>query len=325
MSVEKTPIIVQEIDELPLRNVFAREDAQFTPWLAEKDNLERLGRALGFDLEVVATEASTGRFRTDILARRTQDGATVVIENQFGRSDHDHFGKSITYLSAHDASVVVWLAESFADEHRASLTWLNDHTDEGFEFWAVIPRLFKIGDSPPGLRFEVTIAPNVLVKEARKTERKMDEAVSATREAFWKVFMELVGQDPVLSQCGTRYGGRLGFIWLFQEGGGDPDAGEPHVVVFVSVSPPSLGYGTYCKEGAEAANEAVTDAAFQAALKRIAECGVSAGEVRGGYARLLGDLTTEDSMRALAAQGVERARVCMEVLSEALGAENGVV
>ena len=63
-------------------NNFKREDHVFTPWLARPQNLARLGRALEMELEVVATEVSTGSFRTDILARRTTDGAVVVIENQ---------------------------------------------------------------------------------------------------------------------------------------------------------------------------------------------------------------------------------------------------
>ena len=75
-------LVVHEITELPLRDVFKREDHVFTPWLAQPQNLARLGRALEMELEVVATEVSTGSFRTDILARRTTDGAVVVIENQ---------------------------------------------------------------------------------------------------------------------------------------------------------------------------------------------------------------------------------------------------
>ena len=59
--------------------------------------------------------------------------------------------------------------------------------------------------------------------------------------------------------------------------------------------------------------------------KSRAKCNIRVPRAPRASRSLLGDLTTEDSMRALAAQGVERARVCMEVLSEALGAENGVV
>ncbi len=200
----KPTVSVHEIEDLPLRSLFAREDRDFTPWLAETANLAHLSRTLGFEMDLTATEASTGSFRTDVLATRSQDGIAVIIENQFGRSDHDHFGKSLTYLAAHQASVVVWIAESFADEHRASLTWLNEHTEDEFEFWAVIPRVLKIGDSPPGLRFEVAIAPNRLVREVRRIDRRVDESVAQTRKGFWEIFMPLVKSDPVLSRCGVR-------------------------------------------------------------------------------------------------------------------------
>ena len=262
--MSNTPTVsVHEIEDLPLRSLFAREDREFTPWLAEPANLARLSRTLGFEMELTATEASTGSFRTDVLATRSQDGVAVVIENQFGRSDHDHFGKSLTYLAAHQASVVVWIAESFADEHRASLTWLNEHTEDEFEFWAVIPRVLKIGDSPPGLRFEVAIAPNRLVREVRKIDRRVDESVARTRKGFWEMFMPLVKSDPVLSKCGVRYGGRLGFLWLFPEDMGDIADADPHVLVFMSLPAPSrLGCGIYCRADADAKAEARMEAAF---------------------------------------------------------------
>jgi hypothetical protein len=115
--------------------------------------LARLSRALAMDLELVGAEVSTGGFRTDIVARDRSSGEVVVIENQFGRSDHDHFGKALTYLAAHDAKSVVRIAGAFADEHRAAPAWLNDHTDEEAGFFAVVPKLMRIAGSPPGLRF----------------------------------------------------------------------------------------------------------------------------------------------------------------------------
>jgi hypothetical protein len=108
--------LVHEIEEVDLRSVFPREDRTFTPWLSHPDNLARLARALGLEIEFEAAEVGSGVFRADILARSLMDGSLVVIENQFGRSDHDHFGKAMTYLAAHGARTVVWLAETFADE-----------------------------------------------------------------------------------------------------------------------------------------------------------------------------------------------------------------
>ena len=77
-------ILVYEIEELDLRTVFPREDYAFTPWLSQPENLARLARALGLEIELEATEANTGVFRTDILGRNLTDGTTLVIENQFG-------------------------------------------------------------------------------------------------------------------------------------------------------------------------------------------------------------------------------------------------
>jgi hypothetical protein len=193
-------ILVHEIEEIDLRTVFPREDHAFTPWLSQPENLARLGRALGLDIELKATEVGTGIFRTDILGTNLADGSTIVIENQFGRSDHDHLGKALTYLAANqDTKIVIWLAEAFADEHRAALTWLNDNTLEDIAFYGIAPKLMRIAGSPPGLRFDVIIAPNSFVKSKKQEARKIDEAVGGVREAFWSAFDEALAGERSLA------------------------------------------------------------------------------------------------------------------------------
>ena len=73
-----------------------------------------------------------GSFSADILCRRLDGGSDeeswVVIENQYGRTNHDHLGKLLTYAAGLKARTVVWIAEEFRDEHRAALDLLNAST-----------------------------------------------------------------------------------------------------------------------------------------------------------------------------------------------------
>jgi hypothetical protein len=88
-----------KLEAVPIRKGWPREDCQFTPWLAEEENLASLGQEIGIEPELVATESPVGFYRTDILARRAGTDEIVVIENQFGKTDHSHLGQLLTYAA----------------------------------------------------------------------------------------------------------------------------------------------------------------------------------------------------------------------------------
>ena len=69
------------LETVPLRDFWQREDTEFTPWLADPENIGLLGSALGLELEVDDQEVTVGDFRADIVCRAT-DGSIVLIENQ---------------------------------------------------------------------------------------------------------------------------------------------------------------------------------------------------------------------------------------------------
>lgn len=48
---------------MDLRKVWSHEALDFTPWLAEDDNISLLGDAIGLDITVEETESSVGNFR----------------------------------------------------------------------------------------------------------------------------------------------------------------------------------------------------------------------------------------------------------------------
>jgi hypothetical protein len=163
-----------------LREAWPTEDGNFTPWLAAPANIALLGKALNMELEVEAVERLVGPFRADILARVIDDptdtGHRVIIENQFGRTNHLHLGQILTYLAGIEhAKTVVWIAETIQADHRAAIDWLNANTTEDFSFFAIEIELWRIGNSPPAPRFNVIASPNdwpkpragLLVKSAR--------------------------------------------------------------------------------------------------------------------------------------------------------------
>ncbi len=72
------------LQKIELREVWFSEAGQFTPWLAQTENLKLLGETIGIDLECEAQEKEVGPFRADILCKDTASDAWVLIENQLG-------------------------------------------------------------------------------------------------------------------------------------------------------------------------------------------------------------------------------------------------
>ena len=148
------------LERVDLRTIWTSEPALFTPWLARAENLEILGETLELELERESVEKPIGSFRADIVCRDIGTGSPVLIENQLERTDHDHLGKLLTYAAGLQAVIVVWLAASFREEHRAALDWLNDITHEESRFFGLEIELWRIGNSPAAPKFNIVSMPN---------------------------------------------------------------------------------------------------------------------------------------------------------------------
>jgi len=156
-----TKLALGRLVPVGIREVWPHEAKDFTPWLAEPENLSLLAETLRLgELQVQGIEVPVGNFFIDILARDIE-GRVVVIENQFGQTDHTHLGQILTYIAGQDGhATVVWIAETIREEHRAAIDWLNGSTFEGFDFFAVKVEALRIGESPPAPWFNVVAKPN---------------------------------------------------------------------------------------------------------------------------------------------------------------------
>ena len=146
------------LKEVGLRQVWAEEDVNFTPWLAE--NISLLSSLIGMDLEVEALEKEVGPYRADIVCKDAATGNMVLIENQLEPTDHSHLGQLITYAVGVDAVTSVWVSSRFSDPHRAAIDRLNELTPEAYRFFGIEIEVWRIDGSDPAPRFKVVSKPN---------------------------------------------------------------------------------------------------------------------------------------------------------------------
>ena len=188
-SLMKTTL--SRLEKVPLRDAWRHESGDFTPWLAESDNLMLLADAIGLsELECVAVEHQVGDFKLDMLCTDGDD--QVIIENQLEKTNHTHLGQILAYAAGVDARKVIWIAESFRPEHAAALQFLNENTTEELSFFAVEVELWKIGDSPLAPKFEVIVKPNDWVKSGREQARAVTSSstIKQLQMRFWLALIE---------------------------------------------------------------------------------------------------------------------------------------
>lgn len=183
------------LEKLDLRSYWKKEATDFTPWLAQEENIQLLSETIGIELEVQSQEESVGPFSADILCKDTINDHFVLIENQLEKTDHTHLGQLMTYAAGLDAVTVIWIAQKFTEEHRAALDWLNRITDDTFTFFGIEIELYKISDSPPAPMFNIVSKPNDWTKQVKRSATSQNATdTKLLQQEYWqglKDFMEL--------------------------------------------------------------------------------------------------------------------------------------
>ena len=183
---------IGKIKRVKLREVWKHEAKDFTTWL--QDNIEILNDTLDLSLSSAEREQSAGTFSIDLVAE-DDGGNFVVIENQLEKSNHDHLGKVITYLSSIGARTAVWIVADARPEHINAINWLNESTSA--DFYLIKLEAIKIDNSPAAPLFTLIVGPSIEGKQIGKTKKDLGER-GKLRLEFWTKLLDLAKEKTNL-------------------------------------------------------------------------------------------------------------------------------
>lgn len=178
-----------------LKSKFGKE-IEFSQWLAT-EGIEYIKQSLGIELISEGTEIKpNGKFSTDIVLKvdpqySNGNPARVVIENQYGRTDHNHFSKLITYAVTNEAKYAVWICEDVHPEHKSSIDWLNENTNDNINFYVFKAVIEKIGDSDECFSLIPICEPNDEKKICMSQKNDMSE-LHIAQLRFWQNFSSYI-------------------------------------------------------------------------------------------------------------------------------------
>lgn len=172
--------MIGKIERVPLRDIWKHEAYDFTTWL--QDNIDVLNDELGLSLSNPEREQSAGSFSVDLVAE-DEAGNPVIIENQLAKSDHDHLGKVITYLTAIGAKTAIWIVANPRPEHVGAISWLNESSSANF--YLIKVEGIKIGDSEPAPLLTLIVGPSEESRQVGKKKKELSERFPIRHE-FWE-------------------------------------------------------------------------------------------------------------------------------------------
>lgn len=171
---------IGKLERVSLREIW-KSEKHFTRWLEK--NIELLNETLDLSLSPVEREKSAGTFAVDLLAE-DNDGNAVIIENQIEKTNHDHLGNVLTYLTSLEAKTAIWIRSDPRPEHVKAMTWLNEATTSDVSFYPVKIEGIRIGESPAAPLLSVICAPSEETKEIGKRKKEFAERHQRRLE-FW--------------------------------------------------------------------------------------------------------------------------------------------
>ena len=165
---------------MPLPSIYKREE-DFSVDLADNLDALRIG-----SFEDPKTESKVGTRRADIVADG-EDGI-IVIENQFGKANWDHWGRLEAYARLKEANVAVLVAEDF--EELMIVTCNLRNQDSAIDWYLVQAQ----ANAHKELSFHHVARPAIDIQTERKAEAGESEFWAPIRNGE---FGELFAGRPV--------------------------------------------------------------------------------------------------------------------------------
>jgi hypothetical protein len=196
-------IRLSRLSKINPRDIWRHEAIDFTQWLVKEENISVLCEELELNLENIKPEASAGRYNVDIVADDIDSRRKVIIENQLESTDHKHLGQLLTYASAFDASIIIWVVTDYTEEHRQAIDWFNRNINESISFFLVQIEVYKIGNSDAAPKFNIICEPNNWGKTVKSSEA--GSAVSDLKllqKEFWEALKEYAYEHKTTANFG---------------------------------------------------------------------------------------------------------------------------
>lgn len=182
---------IEKIKKVPLREIWEKEDKDFTKWLEE--NIDYLNDVLDIDFNIISSEKPVGPFRVDLYGE-DNTGEKVIVENQLNKTDHTHLGQVITYLTNLEAKTAIWITSDPKEEHIKAIEWLNETTPDDISFYLIKLEAIKIGESSSVAPLFTIIKRPTFEGKQIGAERKKYAQMHILRKKFWTQFLEEVNK-----------------------------------------------------------------------------------------------------------------------------------
>ncbi|MGC9154861.1 MAG: DUF4268 domain-containing protein [Ferrimicrobium sp.] len=155
---------------VPTREVWTGGSQELVTWLLEHPSV--INDALDLELSTLTRGRRGAAITPDLLAE-DPGGGLCVLEVALGRAGSTGLGRLVTYVSALQAQMAVWIVEEIAAEHVAAVNWLN--RSGVAKFFLLQMHCFRGVEGTITYLVTRVVGPSPLVRSAESERRRMTE------------------------------------------------------------------------------------------------------------------------------------------------------